>query len=607
MKSINKLTYLFAFAFGIGVVFFVHTYYYYPFLSDDALISLRYAERFIEGNGLNWNDSEYVEGYSNLLWILIISGMGYIGMDLVDTIRFIGFTLFLLIPLIALYIYIYKYGKQLNQVIIPVSSYVFAAPIAVWAIGGLEQPLLAFLLTMSIICFLRYCDNPSPYFLIVTSINLGLMVLTRPDAPLIVIAFAVTFLLITKLSQNARIISAVIVTIAPALFVIGQLLFRLNYYGEFLPNTAFVKLTPAVNHFLNGLLYIGGAFAFMSPFLLIIIRIIWKNFKNITEEPLLVLTIVLALIYLPYLIFIGGDVFPAYRHFVVIFVLFFFVLIRYSEQVHDLIKSIAEFFRIKNLNIMFVLIITSFALLQFGNHESRRAKHERWEWIGKELGETLNTVLYDAQPLVAVTAAGCIPYWSKLPTLDMLGLNDKHIAKNHPENIGSGMLGHELGDADYILGRKPDLIIFNVGEYPTFRPGRDLVKRIEFHKLYKPVKIFLPENQYYSKVFFRLNSAKTGANIEGDEITIPGYLFADTLNVHSQLIGSKLVLCLYHNQSTSFELDGIEDDYELSHIEQNHEKVYVQTKKDGNWIKVTLKNLSSEVNYVENVKLKKVQ
>ena len=38
----------------------------------------------------------------------------------------------------------------------------------------------------------------------------------------------------------------------------------------------------------------------------------------------------------------------------------------------------------------------------------------------------------EEEPLFAVTAAGCLPYFSELPALDMLGLNDRHIAHHRP-------------------------------------------------------------------------------------------------------------------------------------------------------------------------------
>ena len=58
-----------------------HASFYLPFISDDALISMRYSQRLIEGRGLTWTDgSQPVEGYSNLLWVLLTALLGWLGL-----------------------------------------------------------------------------------------------------------------------------------------------------------------------------------------------------------------------------------------------------------------------------------------------------------------------------------------------------------------------------------------------------------------------------------------------------------------------------------------------------------------------------------------------
>jgi hypothetical protein len=42
-------------------------------LFDDAMISMRYAWNLSHGSGLVWNPGEYVEGYTNPLWTLVMS------------------------------------------------------------------------------------------------------------------------------------------------------------------------------------------------------------------------------------------------------------------------------------------------------------------------------------------------------------------------------------------------------------------------------------------------------------------------------------------------------------------------------------------------------
>ena len=72
------------------LVLAAHAYQYLPFIADDALISLRYSERLTDGQGLTWNDGERVEGYSNLLWVLLCAALGWLGLDMITAVRALG-------------------------------------------------------------------------------------------------------------------------------------------------------------------------------------------------------------------------------------------------------------------------------------------------------------------------------------------------------------------------------------------------------------------------------------------------------------------------------------------------------------------------------------
>ena len=51
------------------------------FLCDDAFISFRYVRNLLEGHGLVFNPGEYVEGYSNFLWVLELAALwGAVGL-----------------------------------------------------------------------------------------------------------------------------------------------------------------------------------------------------------------------------------------------------------------------------------------------------------------------------------------------------------------------------------------------------------------------------------------------------------------------------------------------------------------------------------------------
>ena len=57
----------------------LHARAYLPFLSDDALISLRYAARLLGGYGLTCTAGPTIEGYSNGLWVLLVALAGAAG------------------------------------------------------------------------------------------------------------------------------------------------------------------------------------------------------------------------------------------------------------------------------------------------------------------------------------------------------------------------------------------------------------------------------------------------------------------------------------------------------------------------------------------------
>ena len=77
-------------------------------------------------------------------------------------------------------------------------------------------------------------------------------------------------------------------------------------------------------------------------------------------------------------------------------------------------------------------------------------KYDRNIELGRYLGKN-----YQGK-LLASDAAGKIPYYSGLRTIDMLGLNDRHIARIQPTFFE---VGHNKYDADYVLSLCPDLIV----------------------------------------------------------------------------------------------------------------------------------------------------
>lgn len=547
------------------VVLFLHAKYYMPFISDDALISFRYAARLLEGKGLTWTEGHPVEGYSNLLWTLLVAFLGKIGLDLIDASRIIGMSCMLAVIVIlsARYLRREKHNGAALGLIFGLTYFVGVASTPVWAIGGLEQPLIAAALAGVIALYWKAAESEFKirWAAYGTSFLLGIICITRPDGPLFTVAIVCALIIQGLLTRNRKTFGfAAIVILFPILFYGGQLIFRLSYYGELVPNTALVKLNPSGYYLITGLKYIARGIIASSPASIIALMFITIGLLDKKYRSKFIPVYIITLLWLVYLVIIGGDIFPAYRHFVPLVVVFAFTIAEGVLMMLDKIGDRRKYLKIFVVFMIGVMILT--VAWQFFVPKNRKAKWERWEWNGRSLALTLKTAFYEEQPLLAVTAAGCLPYWSEFPCVDMLGLNDYYLPRNKPEDYGTGYIGHELGDADYIMGRAPDIIVFNVGSEPAFRVGEKLAADSRFNKQYAKVNIrtaYQPE--YLATVWFRTESEKIGVVRQQDRFIIPAYLMNHNDSSVVFLKKDDLTVEVTEDEPASIVLSGIGEDF----------------------------------------------
>jgi hypothetical protein len=128
---------------------------------------------------------------------------------------------------------------------------------------------------------------------------------------------------------------------------------------------------------------------------------------------------------------------------------------------------------------------------------------------GRWLGQTL-----PKDALIATSNAGAVPYASGLPTLDMLGLCDRRIARRPVKEMGRGVAGHEKGDGAYVLERRPQVILFQVARFsdaaltpeeagrPLWLSERELWADPRFQREYKLRSARLPG--FYFNYFERV-------------------------------------------------------------------------------------------------------
>ena len=532
----------------------LHAWHYYPFMADDAFISLRYSQRLLEGHGLTWTTGERVEGYSNLLWVLGCAAIGALGVNLVIAARILGCICGVLTVAAVGYAFTPEEDDSTNLAPALVSMAVLASTgiMAVWTIGGLEQPLLAALLAWAHAIAFRtrkVVHEWSRRRTAVVGLLLGLSCLTRPDAVLFTGCLLVGLVVVAKLRRESF-VAAVRIGRIPFALLLVQVLCRRAYYGEWMANTGFAKLGFSVGRSLVGWQYVRDAMGALTPAWFMAAPLLAALFLRADSIRRTLPLLGAALVWPTYIAVIGGDIFPAHRHMVpLVVVIAFFV-----GEATRFVTSLGILTR-RAWNLASVAGCLWLTHEQYYDFDNQVAKYERWEWTAVPVGQMLQKEFESRAPVMAVDSAGSLVYFAHLPALDMLGLNDWNIAHHPPPWFGLGRPGHELGDGKYVLERKPDLVvfIFPVGSYgPIWCTGRQMEADPRFHQDYQYVEL---EAEGPSGLACRPWVRRDGrAGVVRDHrVTVPGYLLSGDSGTTARAdSGGHMGTVIYRGHSAKF-------------------------------------------------------
>lgn len=209
--------------------------FFWGFVQDDAFISLRYAQNLLLGRGLVFNPDEKVEGFTNLGWTLLGTFFEMVDIDAIVAWKVLGSIAAVLLVILG-----YVVGRSIHRELggIGVALLIASSPILqCWSVSALEQTPVAVLILASAWAFGRGRINLC-YAL------LGVAQLLRPDAAL---GVPITLYLVWVYEVNQhgirwrsawRSLRGLWVYL---IFSVPVLLFRISYYGEWVPNTYLVK------------------------------------------------------------------------------------------------------------------------------------------------------------------------------------------------------------------------------------------------------------------------------------------------------------------------------------------------------------------------------
>lgn len=428
------------------------------FFHDDAYITLRYAQNFLAGNGLGWNPGDRVEGYTNFLQLLAVSGLGALGVDLVTAARGLGFASFA--ASVAFLTWWLPSGDERRGMraalsrSLPLALVAGSLPILTWSFGGLEAPLLSLLVTVGIALLhdVLNAERP-PRFAAASGVALALACVTRPDTGLFVAAGLAFLVLSGRFAARGR---CVLLFALPLVALLAPwLAWKLSYYGDVLPNTFYAKASdPSWQRVMLGLRYVAG-YVVSPPFVLVLLAAGALRARALQRpSPGQAFAAVCLVLQLCWVVYVGGDQMPMVR-----------LLVPVIPTAIWLAAALwrPDLRRLPDAGLAGVAgaLALCIALQPFVGPGSRRHLNAA-SFVGTAVGR----YIADAWPpgsLVALNTAGSTPYHApELRYLDMLGLNDAHIARrdsSKPRIRGQLLPGHAKGDGAYVLRQRPDYII----------------------------------------------------------------------------------------------------------------------------------------------------
>jgi len=283
------------------------------FVKDDAYISFRYAHNLVTGRGLVFNPGEYVEGFTNFLWIFVLAPFEALGLDLFQVTEVLGTGLILgLLYLMTRVNDHLMEGPRRDLARLWAPLWVAtSSSVGLWTTSGMEQPLAMLLPIVGVYLLWTAWDGTEAVGTAAASgAVIGLGCLTRPEIHLVGI--------IAGLPLAWRIVRERSFDRITGYWVAGLLgvtvpahAFRLWYFGSLLPNTFYVKTGGSTVVLLEGLQQLQELFRFNSVgYAALLVPLAFVDRRHLREKLVMV---GVAVGFMAYIVWVGDDEMTWYR------------------------------------------------------------------------------------------------------------------------------------------------------------------------------------------------------------------------------------------------------------------------------------------------------
>jgi arabinofuranosyltransferase len=205
---------------------------------DDAYITFRTVDNFINGYGLVWNVGERVQSYSHPLWMFLLSAAYFITREAYLTLLVISMA----VSMVAVSLFAFKIAPTPKAACLGIIALILSKSFMDYSTSGLENPLSHLLLAVFLIVYLPDRSDKRSFLLL--SFVTALVMLVRLDLALLVLP---ALMLQFFKKPSWKMFRALLIGFLP--LIIWEL-FSVFYYGFPVPNPAYAKLRTGLDQWM---------------------------------------------------------------------------------------------------------------------------------------------------------------------------------------------------------------------------------------------------------------------------------------------------------------------------------------------------------------------
>ena len=455
-----------------AIVLVIHTLAY-NFVTDDAYISFVYSRNLAEHGELTFNLGQYVEGYTNFLWTVLLAGLMKLGVAPELSCRLLA----LVCALVTLWLVTRIMDRALERrsawSVVPALLLACSSGFACWTSGGLETQLFTMLVVVALDGITSATEHPRA--ILRAGVALALSAMTRPEGLLVAAIFGAVHLATIVGRRKLALVDIA----GAALFLVvwaPWFYWRYRYYGYPFPNTYYVKAdgpwtSPRLEHEMlnNGAYYLWvwlkqTKLLYVAPVALLGMVIGRPRSARFTLALALIL---LAGAYVPYTISVGGDFMGLHRFVMPLFVV---AALSVTLGLEWLVRTFAPG-RTPHV-VAGAMLVVAFAATQalltrtsvkWGNWAPDRGIDtpaflvvytEDRAAIGRAMAGC-----FTDDDFSIVGGAGAQPYYGRMRGIDVFGLVSERVA--HEEPRIRARAGHTKFASDRLLAEYDPTFVFS--------------------------------------------------------------------------------------------------------------------------------------------------